>query len=265
MKFIVFTLVILVATFNIKSIAALDNTPFAVATWVERENNTYKVLNSVYIEHDTDNTEPELIWSAPELIHSSQKPITSTSLVTLSGTQHFLFWAELNGAKSSIMYKTKSVNSNDWGNAVSFYDKGKENIGINLLRHKTELWAFWGTTDSQLPDIKYRIYRDGRWSEATLAHPSNAVPDIQPVASISEDGDINLSWLTYSFTQSNYVKAQKVFSNQFNASELIDIIDVLNFEKPDFIPSGQTVTLRFPRNQLKQSKTVAYFANQRPE
>ncbi len=239
---------------------------FATATWVESSQDKFQVFESSCYELVGPNKTPH--WTNATVIHSSTRPITSTSLVTLLNDTQILFWSEQNRSKTLIRYKSRKSIEEEWSKPLTLHDQGTENIGINLFRKDNKVWAFWAATDpkgvkNSLPDIIYREFGNGLWGPAKPVHANNNVPDIQPTSALNSDGDLVVEWLSYSFLQSTYIRAQKKISNGFDINGLVDIINVDGFENPDFLPSGQAITLRFPQNHFTQSRIVAT-AIQRP-
>ena len=70
------------------------------------------------------------------------------------------------------------------------------------------------------------------WSKPVLVHAENKVPDIVPVANITPDGDVRVSWTRYSFEVGNYISAEEIFVReennklQFNLEDSVNEIDI---------------------------------------
>ncbi len=230
-----------------------EATPLAIATWVETEQNAFQIVASQLLEAENGD-EPQ--WQAPAVLHRSENAMTSSNLVALASGEQLLFWAEAIKSKSSIWYKSRANQASDWSEPLPLYRKGSENIGASALRVGDQLWLFWASSDEGLPDIKYMI-RDSGWSKPQSVHAPNDVPDLHPSATLSPNGEVQLSWLTYSFLQSDYVNARKEIESSLDTPVPVDIIDVDKFTVPSFLPSGRAVTIRFPKNSQHQSLKVA--------
>lgn len=229
--------------------------PFAVTTWTERNDKTYTIITRSCLSLATKTK--NAVWSEPLTVHESEHPIISSNLVTLSNGSQILIWSQHEKSKSTIRFKTKDPLRDNWSEPDFLFKQGTENIGLSTLRINQTVWAFWASTQHSLPDINYAIYANGRWGTASTLHPENNVPDLLPIASINEDNDIEVNWLSYSFLHSDYQQAKKTISNSLVKPSQVDIINPEEFETPFFLPQNQSVTIRFPRNHYQQSSLIS--------
>jgi hypothetical protein len=221
-----------------------------VATWVERLFDKYTIKTS---QKDQSGK-----WSEIDIAHISKNQINSATILTRETGQQFLFWSETdhNTNEQIIMYKTRLFDQSEWSLPRIFYEDGSENIGISLLRRNQEIWVFWASTAAELPDIYYKVYSAGNWSREQLAHEANDVPDFKPTASLANNGQVMLSWLSFDLDKGDYVYKEEVISQALDSTTLSDKIDDLNVELPSFIPPERSISLRFPNNDLNQSISV---------
>lgn len=223
--------------------------PRALVAWIEASNGIYQILTSALGDDDK--------WSLPHVQLTSKSAIASPNFVQLNNGTHYLFWAQLDQENASIRYKTKQANEKKWRDEVILDEGKKENIGISVTRHADQLWVFWASTQNNLPDILYKTFESGVWSEAKPVHPANRIPDLKPRSYINDKNEIVVEWLTFSNIQSSYTVAKKSFDLKVDHAFEPDPIAVEDIKFPDFIPTGRVASAHFPLNTYQQSMTFS--------
>lgn len=199
-------------------------------------------------------------WSNPTVIHSSENPMTSVAVGSADDNTELLVWTEQIKQKSQLFHKWFSPKTQQWSEAELLSKLGDENIGASIVVDPSgRLHLFWAANETDFSDIAHMTYAKGQWSEPSTIHEPNDVPDIKPTASLSLNGNIVVSWSSYSFDAGQYVELEKIIETALpNSSNttLDDAIEIEQVEQPNFLPNDSSATLYFPGNTVVQSLTL---------
>jgi len=255
MRKIICNSLILLTSFVLVSAAKADDDVMAELIWVEKVNTQYHVmLSEMHIDKDAERE----TWSAPTSIYKSDNLLTSPTMVTAKNGDKTLVWSEHERLKSVLMRMNKQ--SNEWSVASVLSRFGSENLGpTSLIDVNQTVWVFWAAAKEGLPDIYY-IHTNGQgWTQPQRLNAKNDVPDYLPRLSNTIDGDIEVSWYSYSFLLTDYQLAKQLIQldHQPKVGYKADILETelskSDLPIPSFITSDSAVSLHFPRNQLKQN------------
>lgn len=228
----------------------------AELVWVVPEKENYQIMMSDY---DGDS------WREPYTVHRSENPLTSPAIGTDHQGNKTLIFSELyRPAKSHLVKITKPAGAENWSKPVLFSDYGNENLGATMVVDlSNQIWVFWSANAGDLDDIVFMQSRGASWSEPQRVHPKNDVPDHQPFAQLTTDGNIELGWKTYDFSASQYIQANHLFSldnseQSVYKTPLVEDQEILleDITLPSFIPANSRAIVHFPGNVLLQSEVL---------
>ena len=238
-----------VATFGSAELKAAQET-VAKALWSNFDGGNHVLLTASYDGED---------WSEPLIIHESENPMTSVAVGTADNDTELLVWTEQVKQQSQLFHKWFSRKSGLWSEAQLLSDFGKENIGASIIVDPTQrLHLFWSATKTDFSDIVHMSYANGRWSKIQTIHDTNDVPDIQPKATLDLNGNVVVTWSSYSSDAGQYVELQKIVetaspADESTKSNLVDAVKLTQIPLPDFLPNDSSATIYFPQNSMVQS------------
>jgi hypothetical protein len=127
------------------------------------------------------------------------------------------------------------------------------------------VWVFWSANFGGLDDVYFVRRTDMGWSKPERVNDKNEVPDIQPQARINQDGQVEISWQSYSFAAGDYAINTRVLEtdkqtvngdsspNDLPPKTELTLDDIT---LPSFISENLRSLLHFPANQYEQSVRV---------
>ena len=255
MRKITYFFLTLLISFLLASNVNANNDVIAELIWVEKVNAQHHVMLSD-MQRDIDTNLES--WSEPTSIYQSDNLLTGPTIVTANNGDKALVWSEHERLKSVLMLMRKQ--SNEWGVASVLSRFGSENLGpASLIDINQTMWVFWAAAKQGLPDIYYIRSNGLGWTQPQRVNAKNEVPDYLPRLSNTIDGDIEVSWYSYSFLLTDYQLAKQVI--QLDHQPKVGYkADILNTELsksditiPSFVPSDSAVSVHFPSNQIKQN------------
>jgi hypothetical protein len=235
-----------------------ENTPSAEVVWTETENKQH----TLYYRFFNNGS-----WSeSAAAIYSSENPITTPTLTTRATGKKLVFWAEQLAGSIVIKMMQGQIDSQleptiRWGMPTLFSDLGQFSIAPSaVVDWNDDVWVFWAADVAKYSDIYYSRTSELGWSEPVLIHQANSVPDNTPLATINEQGMIDVVWQTFDLEASQYrfANEQYLVESRPRKSDLAKLLaeeqDFLDgVIRPDFLPSQQRLFVHFPRNRLIQS------------
>lgn len=258
-----FTFLMLVwGVFFIADTVNADVSSDAEVVWVVHSvsDDGARVYNILYSKLFDDQ------WSAETTVYSSNFPLVTPSVFSRADGSKIVAWSELQSTRTVIKFTEKS--NSTWNEASLLSDIGVENLGVSLLEDSAgTLRAFWAAHQNDNDDI-YQSHFDGStWSAATRVHPKNLVADYGVSSSLNGDGDITLSWKSFSATLNRYQIAEKkiIVSNK-KASHPILLSDSRVISEPEktfsdivaptFLPRGALHVIHIPGNLYNKNFKV---------
>jgi len=177
------------------------------------------------------------------------------------GTKTLIFSELYTPAKSRLLKISKSSGNSEWTQPVIFSDYGVENLGASIVLDPTnELWVFWSANKGSQDDIVYKRTAGQRWSETRLVHEKNEVPDFQPRAVLTKEGDINVVWRKYDLSTRQYIQTNRLFSLDMNSQSVYknrfgeqQEMRTQDIQLPSHVSKKNRVIIHFPNNLLVQS------------
>ena len=242
------------------------NQPIAELIWVNSEKTIdgfehHIMLSSMHIDTQTNAQ----IWSEPVSVYQSVNLLTGPTMITQTQpssdiSRKTLIWSENERLKSVLKIMHKSQADDNWEAETTLTRFGKDNLGpAAIVDANNVIWVFWAATKEELSDIFY-IHSEGLgWTQAKQFNTKNKVPDYQPQLSNTLEGDIEVSWYTYSFVLTDYRRAKKLIQLElgpkvsYKANVLETELSKADLPIPSFVPLNKTVVLHFPNNKLTQS------------
>lgn len=227
----------------------------AEAVWVESGESANSILSSELQDDE---------WGAPIVIHSGENPISRPTMTTLLDGRQILIWSEQQPLKSVLMIMRKGSDSDVWQAPELFSAFGAENTGASMVTDlKGQLWVFWAANiDGGLDDIYYVTGGVDSWTEPERINAENEVPDHLPEVVNLANGDLELSWLSFSLITSAYQTENRIFELDVPVQRLVDseaqkkervLADV---SLPSELDSTVPGVVHFPDNRLVQTFLV---------
>ena len=202
-------------------------------------------------------------WSEPEVIYSSKNSLTSIGVVKDLEENEFLVWTEQLKTRSVIMKMQRGNRQNSWSPAKLFIDFGKENLASTMVVDRTnQIWLFFSSNQGDLDDVYLSIRSKSGWSTPTKVNSKNKVPDIQPHAKLTKDGDVYVSWRSYDFGTGDYLTQDVVFEldkslkSSYKTDPVVPELSFNDLVLPSYIPSTYTGLVYFPKNRIQQSVII---------
>jgi len=248
----------IVALFVFSHSASAD--VLAEAVWAKQSDNVWAIE---YTSFDGES------WSTPRKVHSSEEGITTPTISTDRTGGKLLVWSEWQAKQLVLKQKQLSLDSEDWSEATTIYQKGTENIAPSLLVDlEGSTWLFWCAEQGGQADIfSMKSAGNGNWGQVSKIHKDNLVPDLHPAARLNRKGDIEVSWNTYSVVLQNYVPETTTIRTDAEDdekpsinNELMDFEDAINFAEvplPPDLPSDSLSSIHSPQNLMIQSSSIS--------
>lgn len=230
---------------------AQTTSPLAELVWVEQQEKQ----NTIYISALINEK-----WTAPQQIYQSTELLTSPALGTDNSGNQLLIWTEYRRSKT-VLKSSRRNNGESWQEPTLFSDTGSENYASCIVfDRQNNAWVFWSSTRSDLSDIFFSKSEGFTWSRPQLVHSANAVPDILPIAALTPEGHVRVSWTRYSFKQNSYTQDEKTFAKnvtQPNPAPLLDAVSEKDIKLPAFLSRNSVSLLHFPGNEMIQSRPIS--------
>ena len=237
--------------------------------WVEREESKSHIYFGQY-----DGGE----WSKKaNPIYTSDNFLTTPTIGTSSKGSKVLIWSEQQKHKTVLMYKSASFQNSQtstepvlvWSSANVFSNMGNENLGPSVVYdHNDQAWVFWSVSENKPSDVYLVQSSEIGWTEPTLIHKKNDVPDYAPLASVNSSGNVLVEWTTYDTNIGDFgeyivdsreylietaTPKQDELNEQKDADTEISQLDASEVPIPSFVPRDRRVILHFPKNRYAQS------------
>lgn len=242
------------------------NEPIAELIWVSSETTADGIEHHIMLSELDVNTDTNArVWSQPVSIYQSVNLLTGPTMVTqklLSSakSRKTLIWSEHERLKSVLKIMHKSQASDKWEADTTLTRFGKDNLGpAAIVDMNNVMWVFWAATKEDLSDIFYIRSQGLGWTQAKQFNTKNQVPDYQPQLSNTLKGDIEVSWYSYSFLLTDYIRAKQLIQLapkpqlSYKANILETELTKADVPTPSFLPLNAAVVLHFPNNKLTQS------------
>ena len=228
--------------------------PMAELIWVEH-GETHQILHSEYLEGN---------WTNPLLVYESDNYLNSIALSTLNEGEKILVFSEYLKTRKVLKSITRPAVNSEWSDALLLSDFGMENLAASLvLDIDGVLWLFWAANKGDLDDIYLSKMTQKSWSRPIKVNMDNDVPDINPVASLNENAEVEVEWQTYSFDVGGYVTTKHVFEldkerkNRYKAAVLQrKEVSFDDLSLPKYLPDRSLALIHFPSNLLQQSQII---------
>lgn len=250
------------STIVLLSLPILVSAQQASLVWSENNalQNNYILLShlSSKSSETASASKSDITWIDPTRIHSSGNTLTTPSY-TQNNEYKMVVWSEVINKKPALFY-SYSTNGPDWSQPKLLSNNG-ENLGSTLITARDgSIWAFWSSDRNGLDDIFSSTWSGGFWSSPTVIHSKNDVPDVLPKVNIDNNGDIVVSWKTYSSKVSRYVEKAVVIKQNLriqNTQASHNKQDILLQELAPipFDISQSRAYIHVPENQYQQSYT----------
>ena len=207
-------------------------------------------------------------WSEPEVMYSSKNSLTSIGIVKDLEENEFLIWTEQLKTRSVIMKMQRGNRQNSWSQAKLFIDYGKENLASTMVVDRAnQIWLFFSSNQGDLDDVYLSIRSSSGWSTPTKVNSDNKVPDIQPHAILTKNGDVYVSWRSYDFEIGDYLTRDVVFEldkslkSRYKTDPVVPELSFNDLALPSYIPSTNTGLVYFPKNRIQQSFIIKQLEN----
>jgi len=226
--------------------------------WVVAQKDNHQIMMASY-----DGSE----WQAPYSIYKSDSPLSSPSIGTDHKGNKIIVFSELyRPAKSRLLKMVKPAGTEEWENPTVFSDYGSENLGASIVVDALNItWVFWSANQGDLDDIVYKKSGPAGWTKVQVAHAPNKVPDYQPSAMLTVDGEVKLVWKTYDFSSNQYIDSNRLFSLDNSAQNVykspLDKSQELlldNVALPSFVSDNTRTIVHFPNNLMTQSMRLEH-------
>lgn len=221
--------------------------------WVIAQKDNHQIMMAAY-----DGSE----WQAPYSIYKSDNPLSSPAIGTDHKGNKIIVFSELyQPANSRLLKMVKPAGTEEWQTPTIFSDYGNENLGASIVVDTANItWVFWSANQGDLDDIMYKKSGPDGWTKVQNAHTPNNVPDYQPSAMLTVEGEVLLVWKTYDFSSNQYIDSNRLFSLANSAqnvykSPLDKSQEILldNVALPSYVSSDSRAIVHFPNNLMTQS------------
>ena len=238
----------------------------AEAVWVDTNAGKWSILFSKYSNDE---------WSMPESVYVSDAQITTPAIVRDKQGHNILVWSERNKKKLALKQSIRLAGENDWGEAVTIYDRGFENISPAMVVDLSgRLWLFWCSDQGSdsLSDIYAMSSTNyGEWGSSFRVNKPNEVPDLHPFAALTESGDVSVRWNSYSLLANSYQPSESIVSEHSGSEPgaetttiTDDVTDINAIPLPPGFPNNALGGISFPKNYMIQSRRL-YDSGSQPQ
>lgn len=229
--------------------AELDSAPLAELVWFERTDDKWLLKFS---SSDGES------WSDPKRLYESKESLTTPGLGTDQHGNKLLIWTEQRRNKTILKFMRRP-RGQEWQDAELFSDAGRENYGPTIVYDQSNTaWVFWASTRKDLSDIYVSQMTSAGWTKPSLVHAENDVPDIGPVASLTDEGNVKVVWTHFSLAQGGYIQKDVEFEvDSAVEKKMVDLITEEELILPGFLPNNALSIIHFPSNMMVQSRPIA--------
>lgn len=143
-------------------------------------------------------------WSIPvQISKTSEYVFHSTGTVAEDGSL-WVVWTESEKKKKHLYFSTNK--EGQWSKPSQIVTGMDDNRNVTIVTDSDgQPFLAWTGVDKKYSDIFWSRIVQGAWSIPLKAHDQNNVPDVDPALWFTADGDIALSWQT--FTEGSPVTA----------------------------------------------------------
>ena len=225
----------------------------AALIWHDFNDQNYQVMISEFDQQ---------IWSSPQIVAQSDKPITTPALAILEDQTLLAVWSQQAFGAVRLMSANRPENSDTWSTAQVLRSDGAWNMNPNLIKDGSgDLWLFWSSSADGDTDI-YVMKKSvgGAWGNVQRVHANNDVPDSKPQARLNETGNIQLEWFHLNEQARRYETVQLEIeassSEKAEVQELQTKQEITQIKLPNFLPQNTSGVLLFKDNVFYQSKRI---------
>ncbi len=249
---------------------AFGAAPVAEVVWVNQVSVEGKaeLQNQILYSRFSDDS-----WSTPGVaVYQSEKALVTPFIATQRDGSKLLLWSEARGASGFALMTMTGTMVDDklhWSSVDRFTDMRAYNLGaIAVVDVQGRTWVIWVSEGQEDSDIFASVREEGEWSTAQMVNSENDVPDLNPMAVIDPEGELNITWSSFSYDQNNYVELSQRFKPEVSSSEallklknkLVTHVDQAASEVPvpEFLPiNSQLIRLHMPSNSLQQFANIS--------
>lgn len=240
------------------AISQISENTLAELLWVVAEKDNHRIMMADYDGSD---------WQEPYSIYKSESPLSSPAIGTDHKGNKIIVFSELyRPTKSRLLKMVKPASIEEWEDPTVFSDFGHENLGASIVVDAANaIWVFWSANQGDLDDIVYKKSGPTGWTKAQVAHAPNNVPDYQPSAMLTAEGEVKLVWKTYDFSSNRYIDSNRLFSLDNSAQNVykspLDKSQELlldNVALPSYVSGDSRTIVHFPNNIMTQSMRLEH-------
>ncbi len=159
-------------------------------------------------------------WGEKEPIFSDENLNILPALGSDSKGNYLAVWVTLMpGGRSILKYSWQE--GNGWTEPDILWNGFKENLAPVVLFDAADTpWVFWSANDGGDDDIYMSFYTGNSWSTPRQVNKDNDVPDILPLTTLDENGDVVVVWRQMQ-SDAAYKEMSKVLTDVSQTSPLV--------------------------------------------
>ena len=169
--------------------------------WSKKTESQYNLYYSKQVQGQ---------WSAPVIIASDDTPIILPTLAKNTNNEIWVVWNVLRDGKGRLRYC--HFQNEKWGESYNLKTQNETDMAPSLhLDTSGTPWLVWAGLNGD-DDIFFSRWDGKRWTDPELINSNDAWPDILPVISNNEAGQLQVKWTGYDGR--NYVSYISIWNGQ---------------------------------------------------
>jgi hypothetical protein len=145
----------------------------------------------VYISTFNENN-----WSLPVQVSDASEHVLHSSATIAGDDSHWVVWVQSEKEKKLLYFSR--YEKGQWSKPSQVFTGMNDNRQVTIaIDTKGQPLIAWTGVDESYSDIFWSRIVNDAWSTARKVHSNNKVPDVDPVLWTSDNGDITLSWQTF--------------------------------------------------------------------